>query len=445
LVLERSAELGGRARSWRHAASGDEVDIGPHVVHSEYANFLTLLGRLGTADRITWQPRKVITLATTPPTVLRHRPLPPPLSLLPDLARAPGLDFRDLWSNNTPTWHALKFGEEDVPALDRLAALDYLRLAGVTERMIDWFWRFAAMVVMNVPLEHCSAAALLRVHAQLIGRRGIHFGFPAAGLSELYVPQAERLIRAAGGGVRRNAEVVRVEPEAVTVGDGTRIGARFCVLALPPQDLAKVRPDLADTTAFVPSPYVSTYLWLDRKLTGERFWALPWSPGRLNYDFYDLTEIRPGWQARASVIAANFIYAQRAAAMDDAALVRAAHAELALFVPEAARARVIHADVHRIPMAICQPRPGTESRRPSTRTSVPGLFIAGDWTRTALPSSMESAARSGFLAAEAILADLGRPRRFSLGVRSRDGFAGLVRATTVAARALGPLLAKRKT
>jgi 15-cis-phytoene desaturase len=120
--------------------------------------------------------------------------------------------------------------------------------------------------------------------------------------------------------------------------------------------------------------------------------------------------------------------------MGDAALVRAAHAELALFVPEAARARVIHADVHRIPMAICQPRPRTESRRPSTRTSVPGLFLAGDWTRTALPSSMESAARSGFLAAEAILADLGRPGRFSLGVRSRDGLAGLVRAAAVAWR-----------
>ena len=414
-------------------------------MHSEYANFLALLERLGSASRITWQPRKVITIATTPPTVLRHRPLPPPLSLLPDLARAPGLALRDLWSNNTPTLRALEFGEEDVAELDRLAALDYLRSAGVTERMIDWFWRFAAMVVMNVPLEDCSAAALLRVHAQLIGRRGIHFGFPAAGLSELYVPQAERLIRAAGGEVRRNAEVVRVQPETVTLGDGTRIEARFCVLALPPQDLARLRPDLADTGAFLPSPYVSTYLWLDRKVTRERFFALPWSPGRMNYDFYDLTEIRPGWQARPSVIAANFIYAQRAAAMGDAALARAAHAELALFAPEAARARVIHADVHRIPMAICQPRPGTEAKRPATRTSVPGLFLAGDWTHTALPSSMESAARSGFLAAEAIVADLGRTQRFSLGVRSRDGIAGLVRAATIGARALGPLLARRKT
>jgi 15-cis-phytoene desaturase len=249
----------------------------------------------------------------------------------------------------------------------------------------------------------------------------------------------------AGGEVRRNAEVVRVEPQALMLGDGTRIEARFRVLALPPQELARLRPELADTEAFLASPYVSTYLWLDRKVTRERFWALPWSPGRVNYDFYDLTEIRPGWQERPSVIAANYIYAQRADAMGDAALARAAHAELALFAPEAARARVIHADVHRIPMAICQPRPGTEAKRPATRTSVPGLFLAGDWTRTALPSSMESAARSGFLAAEAILEDLGRTKRFSLGVRSRDGLAGIVRALTWAWRRLARPQAMQRT
>src|SRR5207248_8105635 len=172
---------------------------------------------------------------------------------------------------------------------------------------------------------------------------------------------------------------------------------RFCVLALPPQDLARLAPRLADTAAFAPSPYLSTYLWLDRKVTAERFWALPWSGARLNYDFYDLTGIRPGWEARSTVIATNAIYALRAGAMDDDAVVRATLAELALFAPQAAHVRVVHADVHRIPMGICQPQPGTEAKRPPTRTSRPRVFLAGDWTRTALPSSMESAVRSGFL------------------------------------------------
>ena len=437
LVLERSAELGGRARSWTHAASGDTVDIGPHVVHSEYANFLALLERLGTRERIVWQPEKLITLATEPTTVLRHRRwLTPPLGLLPDLARAPGLDFRDLWSNNRPTWRALKFGEEDVAELDRIAALDYLRAARVTEQMIDWFWRFACMAVMNVPLEECSTAALLRVHAQLIGRRGIHFGFPAVGLAELYVPQIERLL---GERVLRNAEAVGIEPAAVHLRDGRRIGARYCVCAVPPQDLAALAPGLAET--FEPSPYISTYLWFDRKLTGERFWALLWSRGRLNYDFYDLSNIRRGWQDRPSVVASNIIYSHRAAAMSDAAIVAATVQEIAEFAPAARNARLLHADVHRIPMAIACPKAGKEMKRPTTASAMPRLFLAGDWTRTRLPSSMESAVRSGFWAAEAVLADLGRPRRLAHAPRPTDGLAGLVRAATRLARRSGPVLA----
>jgi 15-cis-phytoene desaturase len=440
-VLERAAQPGGRARSWTHGPTGDVVDIGPHVVHSEYANFLALLERLGTRDRITWQPKKLITIATKPPTVLNHRPLPPPLSLVPDLVRAPGLASRDLWSNNRPTWRALKFGEEDVAELDRIAALDYLRRAGVSERMIDWFWRFAAMVVMNVPLEECSTAALMRVHAQLIGRRALHFGFAGVGLSELYVPQCARLIAAAGGALRVNTQAVRVESDAVWLADGTRIAARYCVCAVPPQDLAALRSDLAETSAFAPSPYISTYLWFDRKLTRERFWAQLWSRERLNYDFYDLTNIRPDWQARPSVIASNIIYSHRAATMDDRAIVAATVREIAEFAPTAAQARVIQADVHRIPMGICCPRPGTEMKRPATRTSLPGVFLAGDWTKTELPSSMESAVRSGFLAAEAVLAELGRPRAIAQRPRPTDGLAGMVRAATVLARRLGPVLA----
>lgn len=433
MVLERSAELGGRARSWTHLPSGDTVDIGPHVVHSEYDNFLALLERLGTRDPIVWQREKLITIATQPTTVLRHRRwLTPPLGLLPDLARAPGLDFRDLRSNNRPTWRALKFGEEDVPELDRIAALDYLRAARVTERMIDWFWRFACMAVMNVPLEECSSAALLRVHAQLIGRRGIHFGFPAAGLSELYVPQAERLL---GERIVRNTEAVGIAPGIVHLRDGRRIRARYCVCAVPPPELATLAPGMAEN--FEPSPYISSYLWFDRKLTSERFWALLWSPERLNYDFYDLSNIRRGWQARPSVIASNIIYSHRAAGMSDAAIVAATLQEIAEFAPAARDARLLHADVHRIPMAIACPRPGTEMKRPATATAMPRVFLAGDWTRTRLPSSMESAVRSGFLAAEAVLADLGRPRPFAQAPRPTDGLAGVVRSLTMRARHLG--------
>ena len=404
-LIEREERLGGRARSWTDATSGDVIALGPHVLHSEYRNMLGFLERLGTRDLIHWQPDNLITLVDGERVVrLRHSPLPPPLSLLPDLVRGSRLPLRDLASNNRVTWRALRFREDDVPELDQFGALDYLRALGVSQPMIEWFWAFASLSVMNVPLERCSAAALLRVHSQLIGHRGLHFGFPAVGLAELFAPQAARVIDR----VVLRAEVVAIE-KGVVLADGTHIAADHVVSTLPPQHEIE------------PSPYVSVYLWFDRKFTRERFWALLGAEKRLNTDFYDLSNIRRGWGERPSIVASNIIYSHRAHRMSNEDIVAATQREIAQFAPQAAYARVTHAVINRIPMVIPCPVPGSESARPA-----PSATLAGDWTNTALPSSMESAVRSGLMAAEHVLRLAGRPRELALPTRPSDGLAGLV-------------------
>ena len=174
-----------------------------------------------------------------------------------------------------------------------------------------------------------------------------------------------------------------------------------------------------------PSPYVSTYLWFDRKITTEKFWALLCAPGRLATDFYDLSNIRPSLAGGPSVIASNIIYSHRARDLADDALVAAVVREIAEFAPQAAQARVRHAVVNRIPMAIVCPLPGFERKRPHPRSRASRLFLAGDWLRTGLPCSMESAARSGYLAAEEILAEAGRPQRLAIAKRRPGGLAAL--------------------
>jgi 15-cis-phytoene desaturase len=448
-VLEASAEPGGRARSWRHVATGDSVDIGPHVFHSEYANALAFLERLGTRQLITWQPDPVLTLADSngPPRSLSHRRgLPPPLSLLPDMARASQLPLPDLVSNNGPTWRALKYGEEDIDELDRHAGLDLLRALGTSEPMIDWFWRLASITAVNVPLERVSAAAVLRVHSQLIGHRRLHFGFAQAGLSDLYVPQAISVIVARGGWVRCGTEAVALyssfsggdgpaSPRCIVrMRDGSERVSRCVVLAMPPDRVAALAPGVVPDLHVLaePSPYCSIYLWFDRPLPCHRFWALLYKPDRLNCDYYDLTQIRPALAGRDAVIASNIVYSHRAAGLSDEEIVQVTLQELALAVPEARTAALRHADVHHIPMAVPCAVPGFERARPLQRTARPGVFLAGDWTRTGLPCSMESATRSGLLAAEEVLAALGRPapRPLAIEPRMNDGLAGLVRRTT---------------
>lgn len=440
-VCERRAVLGGRARSWTDPDTGDAVDIGPHVLFTEYRNMLRLLERLGTRGRVVWQADKLITLVAPGHVFpIRKYPLPPPLHFAPGILRVPIYSVRDAASNLRVTWYAMQLGEAEILRLDDLNARAFLERMGVSPRFIDAFWASVAMWIMNLPLERCSAGALMRFYREIMGHNDYRIGFAGVGLSELYVPQAVAAIAAAGGEVRRQAEVRALDAAGdraggVTLADGNRIEARWCVAAVPPQDLVPLLPGawqardpaLGLLAEFEPDPYISTYLWFDRKLTGERYWARLWAPKNLNYDSYDLSNIRPGWSGRPSVIASNIIYSHRAHELSDDAIVAATVQELAEFAPDAARAEVRHARVHRIPMAITCPCPGGERKRPSTVTAVPGLFLAGDWTRTGLPSSMESAVRSGWLAAERILAEAGRPRRLAVPPRKTEGLAGLVR------------------
>jgi uncharacterized protein with NAD-binding domain and iron-sulfur cluster len=150
--------------------------------------------------------------------------------------------------------------------------------------------------------------------------------------------------------------------------------------------------------------------------------------GDLNTDFYDLSNIRSGAGADApSLIAANAIHASEAWTWsDDQVIVRTCE-ELSEFVGPLATADLRHARVHRIPMAVPCPAPGFERARPGPESGVPGLWLAGDWTATSLPCSMESAARSGALAAEAIAAAQGRDLHLALPAPETEGLPGLLR------------------
>ena len=442
-VLERADAAGGRARSVTDARSGERLDLGPHILLSEYRNMLRLLELLGTRERIAWQGRRFITLVDPAAgsrcaTTLHVYPLPAPLHFLPDLLRVPQLSLADVASNARLFWRVLRLDHAGRLQLDRIDAEHYLRALGVSERFIDWYWRTVSMAIMNVPLQQCSAGALLGFFRYLVGRGGYQIGLPATGLGDLFVPAAKAWIEARGGEWRLETAAAQLDYDGAracgaTLADGSRVRARWTIAALPPPSLHALVPEplrtqavFHDLAAFAPSPYISTYLWFHRRLSRERCWANTWSPRTLHYDFYDLANIRGREATSGSLIACNLIFSDRAAHLDDDALVAAARDELAAYLPQARDATLRHAVVHRISMAIPAPRPGTESLRPGTRTPVAGLFLAGDWIATGLPASMESAVRGGWMAAEAVLSEAGRPRVWVQPLPGMRGFAALV-------------------
>lgn len=440
LLVESGDTLGGRARSWTDETTGDRVDLGPHILASQYRNMLRLLEILGTEQQVVWQRRPHLILVDKPePVVMRLRPLPAPLQFAPSLMSVPQVSWADLISNYRIMWQVLRLDEQEILALDRTDAESHLREMGVSKRALDWFWRSASMTIMNTPLELCSAGALLRFIRYLAGRNDYRVGFAGEGLGDLFAPAAAQQVQDAGSQVLMETAIREwvLEGEraaGAVLGDGSSVKARFCVSAMPPgalhaslpAALLARHPVFAALDRFEPSPYICTYLWFDRKLSGEAFWTKVWSPDNLNYDFYDLSNIQPHLAGKPSVIAANCMHSLKSQTLTDAEIIQRTQAEVAEYLPEAAQANISHARVHRVPMGIVRPSPGSENLRPDTTTPVSGFFLAGDWVNTGLPGSMESAARSGWMAAEQVLAALGRPVELAEPLPKLTGLAALL-------------------
>lgn len=429
IVVEKEPILGGRARSWSDTVTGDPIHLGPHVLTSFYPSFLRLLERLGTKDRVVWQSEDLLyTLVdgTGAAVEIRASRLPAPLMFASAMRCDPNLSLRDIASARQLTRFALGLGEEDIASLDGHDAATVLRALEVSPALLRRYFAFASMAILNVPLERCSAGTLLRAFRELASRDAAQVGFPSVGLGDLFAPSARDLLEAAGHTVITSATVDRILDEragarhracGVRLADGRTIRARHVVCTLPPHDLDSILPatwkeerSLADLRWFEPVPYVSVYLWFDRKIGERQFWARPYDERDLNCDFYDYANIYAGGRER-SFVGSNIIYAHRAAGLSDDAIVEATLRELRENIEGAAEASAVNAVVNRIPLAVVAPRPGFEVRRPLASTSVGNFVLAGDWTQTALPSSMESAAVSGWRAAEIVAASEGKEMR----------------------------------
>lgn len=435
-VLEASEVPGGRARSWADPVTGDAVDIGPHVMLRQYANMRALLERLGTGDQVCWQTDEWLQLQNRGQRLrFRLGPGPAPLNYLrslPVILKA--VPLRQLLSNVPLTLRMLAASDREIMALDDRTGLQYLLEAGVDREFIDWFWASASVALLNLPVEQCSAASLMRLFAQSLGHDEMAFGFPRVGLSELYAWPAIQRIEALGGEVRLGCGVAGLWRDegrvaGVTLASGGRAEAPAVVLAVPPGAMPALLGDghsLAGIARrFEPSPYISCYLWFDRHLGDARFWARPWSPEGFNTDFYDLSNIRATGPGEPSLIASNIIWSERVAALSDEQVIEATEREIGEFV-SLHGARRVAAAVHRIPMSVPCAVPGSETMRPSTRLE-PGLLLAGDWVDTGLPYCMESATRAGALAAEAVLADRGQRVSLALPPPVAGGLGALIR------------------
>jgi squalene-associated FAD-dependent desaturase len=420
-VLESGRRLGGATYSFvRRGRLGEifTVDNGQHVVLACYQRYLALLTRLGTIDRMRFQPRlRIPVLAPDrPPAELRAARLPAPVHLLIALARYRLLTPRQRWQAVRAA-RAISRLDPARPEVDRQQLGAWLRARGQDDALREMFWRPVFEASLNLDLDEASlalAAMVIRVGFVDNGRDAARIGVPDCSLADLHVDPAARYLSA------RGCDVVTGRPVRTLLTDrnGWRVvtdaGAVACtgvVLAVPPEQAARLLPRDALAEPLQPqalgsSPIVSVHLHLDRRVLRTGFTAVVGSDVPWIFDRTSQLERAKGQYLTMPISAADAWFERPSAEVVESAL-RAVRVVL----PAARPAQVQNAFVTRQRHATFRQAAGSAALRPATRTRLGGLVLAGAWTDTGWPDTIEGAVRSGEAAAGEVLGQLAAGHR----------------------------------
>ena len=417
-VVERRGILGGRAISFRDAALGEDVDNGTHLMVGAYRETLDLLARCGAQDLVATQENLAIDYRDREgPSALRCPPLPAPLHLLFGV-----LGLRLPWRVR---FEACRFATAvllGAPPEGSLAS--YFARTGQGPEARRLLWDPLATAILNETPEGAAAILFHRVfkEAFLTTRRASSLVFVRVGWARVVDAIADYFIRR-GGRLLRRAKV-----ESLLLSEGRIAGV---ALSKRPEDrdsIARGMPPTAQTldaeavilavpwyavpelvpgehrAAFEPllslgsSPIVGVDMWLDRTVVEEPMVGLRGEEMEWVFDKGRLLGRSGPPQHLSFVVSA----AQRSAVRKNAELAASAEGALRRLFPGMAQASVLKTLILREPHATFRPTAEHEALRPGPRTAIGGLFLAGDWTKTGLPATIEGAVQSGRRAARAL-------------------------------------------
>ena len=415
LVLEARPHLGGRATSFLDRVTGDRVDNGQHVLFGCYYETFRFLARLGVEGGVELQKSLSVDSVDVDGTLTRFEcpHLPPPLHLFAGILewdRLPLAERAAMLRMLGPLRRAQREAADDSPLSDSLpeeTVRDWLVRHGQGPRIRELLWEPLALAALNQQPDHASARPFTRVLAALCGPNltDAAIGVPVRPLDQLYAEPARRFIEEQGGEVRvRTAAKVNLVDERLlgVQAEGEPLTTRAVIAAVPWHAFSSLfpgRPErLASTIAAADatdgSPIVTVNLWLDHGVLSGPFLGLPGRTMQWAFDKHAL------FGADASHLSMVSSGAEEVVQLPNERIIDIAVTELRDAV-SANDYRVKHASVVRERQATFSLAPG-QPRRPDTRTSVAGLFLAGDWIETGLPGTIESAVVSGHRAAEAV-------------------------------------------
>lgn len=408
-LVERAPHLGGRAYSFQDDQSGAELDNGQHLIMGCYTSFLKFLTQIGSLHKLYKLPHLRIAYRHLDgrSAALTADRYSYPFSLLSAVLRFELLSRRTRWSV-IRFMSSLRYqSTQRIDGFESISAYELLHRSKQASDAIDILWQPLCLATLNLPLRFASA----RMFAIVL--RTIFFGGADAssiyltktGLSELYVEDARRFIEFHGGRCLTSNGVTEIlwndsRAIGVVLSDGGTIETSNIILAVPPRDTLRLmpthmmQPQCREVDRFRTSEIRSYHLWSSQQITDEPMTGLIGT--RLQWLFAKGKVSEQQWMYSCVISAADM---PADSPDDDAEAVRG---ELRRLFPHLRHDAVTRVRRIRERRATINLAPGIETIRPPCRTASPNVMLAGDWTATSLPATLEGAVRSGYTAAHAV-------------------------------------------
>ncbi len=415
-LFEKRPFLGGRASSWEHPGTGEVVDNCQHVLFRVCTNLVEFYERIGVADQIRWFDQMNFIEPGGRVSVMKSSFLPAPLHTAPSFLHFPFLNAADKLSITRALRPILFTRQPDKGQSFR----QWLQQHGQTPNAIARFWHPILVSALSEELDRISVSAAAQVVRESMKTpEARHMGVPTLPLTDLYNAAGD-YVRARGGQLHFRCPVegftiddnqirVRVRGKEETTNEEQTFD--YLILALPFDALDSLLPQASESTSireklarFENSPITGIHLWFDRQISDLDHAVLL---DRTIQWMFHKSRLQPMRAHGENGIGGSYIelvVSSSKTLIDKSRneIVDLALSEVREFFPAAREAHLVKSTVIKEVNATYSPRPGIDAFRPTPVTNWPHVFLAGDWTATGWPATMEGAVRSGYLAAEVL-------------------------------------------
>ncbi|MEE3853070.1 hydroxysqualene dehydroxylase HpnE [Gordonia sp. LSe1-13] len=421
-VLERRGSLGGRTIAMPVAAVDDVPDNGQHVFASGYEHLMRYLDSVGTREHVRFPGHMTVRLPGGDTRRSSFAGVAGLRAAIGDLPGVTGLDrLRTARAQATLIRQALRQPDW----LDDITADEWFRRIGMPQSARDALWD--GIVIGLTGDKPTISSAKVPADLLVTGMRRaratktpISIGYPSVDLDTLFVDGAQKVFADNGVDIRHRAVVASVDVAdgavtGVTLTDGERVPADAVICAVPVWSVKGLLDQVpghekiyAAVEQLTPVPIVSVNLYLDRSI-GMADWGeiLLGGEGVLE-QVWDRQRMHGRDPQRHHLYSTTVSAAYDLTGKSNAEITDIQMDMLRRYFPAARDAEIVHSHVVRMPKSTFAQRPGTAGIRPDQRTSVRGLALAGDWTRTDWTTTMEGACQSAARAVEIVLEGAGR-------------------------------------